>query len=370
MLENKNNVLIVLPNIGKYSETFINYHIKNLNANVFLMLGGPNKFLSPDPIPVFSIFYKIYLYVCFKVRKSKINSFDKYLFCIKIKKLNIYGILAEYGSFGLDVLPYAEALRIPLVVYFRGYDAHKNNPIESRIIEYQELFKYAKNFICVSNEIANILVLNGCPNSKIIVQPSGADIRFFDCEPSFDKNMFCMVGRFDINKGHYIAILALKELKDIFPNVVLNIVGDGELLYLYEDLVEFLGLEQHVFFKGVLSQDDIINQLENSCALIHPAYVAPSGESEGAPNVVLEAQAAGIPVIVSDVGGLTEIVKHDETGFVVPSRSISELVNAMEFVLEDRVKARAMGANGKNYMKNNFTREKNLEITERALGIR
>jgi glycosyltransferase involved in cell wall biosynthesis len=83
----------------------------------------------------------------------------------------------------------------------------------------------------------------------------------------------------------------------------------------------------------------------------------------------LEAQAVGIPVIVSNVGGLTDIVKHDETGFIVPSRCVSGLRHAMECILGDRLKARDMGANGKNYVKKNFTREKNLEITERALGI-
>jgi glycosyltransferase involved in cell wall biosynthesis len=73
-----------------------------------------------------------------------------------------------------------------------------------------------------------------------------------------------------------------------------------------------------------------------------------SSRSESFPLTVLEAMRAGLPVIASDVGGISEAVIHGETGFLVPIPSAEAWADALKHLLVDRVTRRAMGANGRS----------------------
>lgn len=120
----------------------------------------------------------------------------------------------------------------------------------------------------------------------------------------------------------------------------LVIVGGGSLLQAHRSLAEELGLEGSVTFKGPVSHDEVPEVLEGFdvfCAL---------SRRESFGLAVVEAMAAGLPVIASDVGGLPELVTS-EVGMVVNAGSLDEVVSAMESLLADEGLRRRLGAAGR-----------------------
>jgi glycosyltransferase involved in cell wall biosynthesis len=104
--------------------------------------------------------------------------------------------------------------------------------------------------------------------------------------------------------------------------------------------------------------------------LLHAADVfVLSSRQEGFPITILEAMAAGKPVIATDVGGCSEAVVHGETGLIVPPENPDALANAIIELLEDRDRSAAMGAAGRERVEREFTVdrmvEQHLEVYER-----
>ena len=92
-------------------------------------------------------------------------------------------------------------------------------------------------------------------------------------------------------------------------------------------------------------------------------YVQPS-HFEGVPNSVLEAMAAGLPVVATKVGGVPEIVKDGETGLLVPLNDQASLTRAMEFVIGDLEKGKQMGTCGRRRVTSLFSVEKMVKEYE------
>jgi glycosyltransferase involved in cell wall biosynthesis len=83
--------------------------------------------------------------------------------------------------------------------------------------------------------------------------------------------------------------------------------------------------------------------------------------AEGSPNSVLEAVAHGLPVVATNVGGLPEIVLNDKTGFLVPIDSSRLLAEKLIYLLSNYENAKAMGANGRKHVENNFALDRLLK---------
>jgi len=168
-----------------------------------------------------------------------------------------------------------------------------------------------------------------------------------------DRPIAVMVAVLRPGKGHEVLFEAVPALKAAVPGVQIKLVGDGELRPSLEqmaaphaDVVEFMGQRM-----------DVPELLGAADALILPSW------SEALPTVLIEAGAAGLPCVATDVGGTAEIVIDGETGYVIPTGNPAVLTEKLAVLLNDREKAAAMGAAAYRRVTSIFTLEQQAART-------
>lgn len=151
-----------------------------------------------------------------------------------------------------------------------------------------------------------------------------------------------------------------------YPTVRFLVVGDGPLRHELENAAQVMGIAGRVLFTGV--RRDIPEILARS------DFFAMSSVKEGLPMALLEAMAAGKPVVATEVGGIPEVIREAETGFLVPPGRPELLAAAIIRVISNRESARRMGGRAREMVRSRFTLrimiQKTLSVYERALGRR
>jgi len=143
------------------------------------------------------------------------------------------------------------------------------------------------------------------------------------------------VGRFAPPKNHALLVEAFAQVRADAP-LYLLLVGGGELEDAVREQVAALGLESRVRFLGVRA--DVADILRASDVFVLSSRV------EGNPLSVMEAMAAGLPVVSTAVGGVPELVREGATGLLVPSEDAGALARALQALVDDPVRRQAMGA--------------------------
>jgi glycosyltransferase involved in cell wall biosynthesis len=160
-----------------------------------------------------------------------------------------------------------------------------------------------------------------------------------------DRFLFT-VGRLHQQKGYDCLIQAFAQVRKECPALQLLIVGEGEEENNLKNLAKSLDLTDQVIFAGLRLDSDTIFPFAE-------LFILPS-LWEGMPNAVLEAMAAGKPVVATKVGGVPELVLHGETGLLVPPGDPDALAQAILDLCTDPVKAHAMGAAGRLRVQEHF----------------
>ncbi len=196
--------------------------------------------------------------------------------------------------------------------------------------------------------------VDGIDATRVETIYNGLDLADWDtvAKParSPDAIVVTTVGNIRRVKGHDIFIKAAASIATQFPQVSFNIAGDvlePDYFLELQTLVRDLNLLNRFHFAG-----GITNLHEYLSAA--DIFVLPS-RSEGFSNAIVEAMAASLPVVATDVGGNAEAVKDGVNGFVVPSEDPAALAAAILQLLSDPAKAREMGAAGKNLAAEKFT---------------
>jgi sugar transferase (PEP-CTERM/EpsH1 system associated) len=164
------------------------------------------------------------------------------------------------------------------------------------------------------------------------------------------------VGRFAEPKGYSYLLEAMVELRNQNANIRALLVGDGPLRPAMEEKAEALGLSDTVVFTGI--RRDVPEIL----ALLD-VFVLPS-LWEGLPIALLEAMAAGLPVVATRVGGVPEVVVDGATGLLVPPRAPEALSKAILKLLQDPDLRQKMGQAGQERVREYFSVERMVEETE------
>jgi glycosyltransferase involved in cell wall biosynthesis len=175
----------------------------------------------------------------------------------------------------------------------------------------------------------------GRPDQYRVI-PNGVSLERFALPRAPVRGRILIVGRLSAPKRPDLALRALALLRERVPEAHLQVVGDGPLRAESERLAAELGLGEAVSFLGY--RDDVPQLLaEAECALLASDY-------EGCPLAVIEALAAGVPVVATDAGGVRELV--GETGAVTAPEAAA-LAAALEDVLASPERAAALGAEGR-----------------------
>jgi glycosyltransferase involved in cell wall biosynthesis len=151
------------------------------------------------------------------------------------------------------------------------------------------------------------------------------------------------------------------ELLPELPSVRLVIAGDGPLRSHLEEIAARLGVEARVVFLGQISQAEVTTSLRKSDAFIlNSSY-------EGLPHVVLEAMAAGVPVVATNVGGTGELVTDGKNGLLVPFGDRAKLKSAISRVLDDPALAARLVQEARRFLEAHLSFRTMVEATEAIL---
>ena len=174
-----------------------------------------------------------------------------------------------------------------------------------------------------------------------VVEPVPAEV------PEGEQGYLLFVGRLRIRKGVEVLLEALRDLRPA-RLARLRIAGDGEHRGRLERRVSELDLGEAVTFLGNCDAGRVRRLLAGAAALVVPSIY------EGMPLVVLEAMAAGVPVVASAVSGIPEVVEDGETGWLVPPEDPRALEQALEDVLARPQEARRRGEAGRRRVEECF----------------
>lgn len=182
-----------------------------------------------------------------------------------------------------------------------------------------------------------------CVSNRINVDliPNGVDLHVFQPNETIPiegpLHIVC-VARLIERKGQHHLIDAVKKLTDAGVDVLLSLVGTGDSQKDYERQVCRLNIQNRVRFIGYVPREEINRYYNAAHVFVLPSY------NEGMSLAVLEAMAAGLPVIVTRTGGTAELVEDGVNGFIFDWADIKTLANLLRLLAHDRALAQRMGA--------------------------
>lgn len=253
----------------------------------------------------------------------------------------------------------ARMLRIPVTFTAHGWAFTEGvSPKAARLYRLAERCTgfLADRVIAVSRYDRELAIRNRIvPPNKILTIHNGIpDIPVTAlADPERHPPRLVMVARFEAPKDHRTVVEALARLTD--RDWTLDLIGDGPLRRETEQLVARLGLGSRIRFLGV--RKDVHQQLAQA-----QVFVLISNW-EGFPLSILEAMRAGLPVVASNVGGVSEAVFHGETGFTVPRGDIMTLRKYLEELITRPHLRLALGRRGRQVFEERFRFERMLDKT-------
>jgi glycosyltransferase involved in cell wall biosynthesis len=212
-----------------------------------------------------------------------------------------------------------------------------------------------------------VLLDMGCPKNKLVYNVYGPRLDFQEITPKFTKQQFVAVGRFTNKKAPYYTILAFKEVLAEFPNAQLLMAGDGALLESCQNLVCYYGLSEQVQFLGVISQEHYRKLLSESLAFVQHSVTATDGDMEGTPLSILEASAAGLPVIATRHAGIPDVVVDGKTGLLCDEHDVNTMAINMKQLLINNDYAKQLGHAGKQLIQEKFNIASHIEKLQETL---
>lgn len=188
----------------------------------------------------------------------------------------------------------------------------------------------------VSSYIKNRLETLAEQKTNAEVLPMGIQVNQFATPVTFCPSAaptLLFVGRLVEKKGVQYLIEAMPHVIREFPHVKLVLVGDGPLLQKLNNQISKLNLKHHTQLLGRKSTEEMPAIYKQASIVVVPSIIDQSGETEGMPVVVLEALAAGKPVVGSDVSGIPDLVKDGVNGFLAKPKSPESLADCIKHAL-------------------------------------
>jgi colanic acid/amylovoran biosynthesis glycosyltransferase len=262
----------------------------------------------------------------------------------------------EFGVAARETMWMGDVARCPMVVSFRGYDLNYSGL--DRPGYFDAVWRHADVIHCLGEDLWQRAQRRGCPPGKphALIPPAVDTARF---APHSDHTaggplVILTVARLHWKKGHVYGLQAVRRLVDAGVELEYRIVGTGPHAEAVHAAVHDLGLTEHVRLLGAVGHDGVLAELRAADLLLHPAV------SEGFGNAVMEAQAAGLPVVCTDADGLRENIADGETGFAVPRRDPAALAAAITRLTDAGLRAR-MGAAGRRRVAERFQPDRQID---------
>jgi glycosyltransferase involved in cell wall biosynthesis len=297
-----------------------------------------------------------------------INYYENLRYCFELGatyfNLEKYDIIHTQDVLSTACINRIRPLGTALVATLHGSVAHEMkhfattvyvNASSNTIIDYFDKMEYsgasAAEFTLVANQWMKDILINefNVPGDQLKVLHYGYDTDTFvkrmnetsSIQRPADKKVILYAGRLVEIKGVHILIKALSQLKRLRDDWVCWIAGDGNKQADLQHQSKVLGLERCIIFLG--KRDDIPSLLSNSDIIVHPSLL------DNQPLSVIEAQIAGKPVIVSDAGGLPEMIEHEVTGLITPTGNTRSICLHVDSLLTNDNQRQTLGSNAQKW---------------------
>ncbi|MBA2301618.1 MAG: GT4 family glycosyltransferase PelF [Acidobacteria bacterium] len=231
--------------------------------------------------------------------------------------------------------------------------------VESQGLQRMQRASYtaAHRVVANSHAAADRLRAEGVEDDKILVIPNGIDPGMFAAHRySSEPRRVTMIACLREEKRIDVLVRAVPRVLARYPDAQFTLAGDGTCRNELVDLVQQLGVADRVRFLG--HREDVPDVLAEA-----DVFVLPS-RSEAFPNSVMEAMAAGVPVVASDVGGIPELVRDGATGRLVPPGNVDALANALLDLLGNPRQVEEFGRAGRRIIEQTYSFDRMVDQFE------
>ena len=263
---------------------------------------------------------------------------------------------AHFGPSGVRALMYKRGTRLPLVTTFYGHDvsALARDHVWRR--RYSRLFEQGDLFLVEGPSLRDKLADLGCPRGKIEIQRIGIPVQEIAFrprgpKPAGAKAVALFSGRFVEKKGLLVALAACAATRRRTQAFEFRIVGDGPLRAEVETAIERLDLKSCVKLLGFLGYREYLKEMAAADFFLHPSLTASDGDSEGgAPTTILEAQAAGLPILSTTHADIPNVVLPGKSALLAPEGDVTALAEHVALLVTEQERWQAMGAAGRQFV--------------------
>jgi len=251
----------------------------------------------------------------------------------------------------------AKLTRIPIIITHvqnTYWNYTKRNLFIERLLSY-----FTDKIICCSDAVKDfVLGYEKISPQKVVTIYNGIaldkfnqsiDVASFRDSLGIRDNelLIATVASLTPKKGHKYFLDSVADIVKTYKNIKCLIVGDGPLRKELEEYVKTLSLDYYIIFTGI--RNDIPNLLRAADIFVLPSLI------EGLGIAAIEAMASGIPVVATNVGGLSEVVKDGISGILVPPKDSEALSGAIMSLLKDSQAAKQMGDEGHKISREKFS---------------
>jgi colanic acid/amylovoran biosynthesis glycosyltransferase len=329
----------------------------------------PVRGISSNNLLVDSFLYKIFK----KLGSNPKNNLLKFIDEIKPDIIHLH-----YATDAGIYLPELKNLNIPKVVSVYGYES---SGFPRRFLGYGKHFlknrtyKFADRIFAMSPDMEKDLFNTGCPKEKIVVHYYGTDVQRFNDSHNYQGRelvQYLIISGLTPQKGHIFLLKAFKEAFQVNNKIKLNIVGDGPEKEKIADFIQSNNMGSYVTILPfvIYGSKEHKKYFADSDVFIHPSVTDVNGDKEGIPGAVVEAMAAGLPVISTFHAGIPYIIENGVSGLLVKEWDINGLKNAILNLANDSSIRKSLGQKGQKFALNNldlYEKEKELEEIYKSL---
>ncbi|MGD8704076.1 MAG: glycosyltransferase [Syntrophobacterales bacterium] len=230
--------------------------------------------------------------------------------------------------------------------------------------------KHLDRVLPVSTAMKKIAIKLGLPRERVTVIHGPVGIDTGDRKETAKQQPFTeqhgrllvYVGNLTAPKRAETILRAMQKVTEVYADCRLVLIGEGNLRPSLEALTDELGLRKHVHFCGALSHEEVLKILQCADVFVH------CSEYEGLGMAIMEAMGAGLPVVASRVGGVPDLVREGETGFMIPPDDVETYAEKILLLLNNDQLRQELGRKARHFAVKHLNKQAILAQLETVYG--
>jgi colanic acid/amylovoran biosynthesis glycosyltransferase len=302
------------------------------------------------------------------ILKNRFKAREEYFYKLRVliatfdPSICLYHIY--FGHNGVKFAFLRELFHRPILVSMLGDDIYTNPKLHD--YNYKEMASQVDLVIPITEYLYHGAEQLGVPKTKMKVIPLmvNCDKFVYVKKPLEDSFTIITVARLHPDKGYHTGLLVFQRIlcenKNLRGKATYNIIGGGELKEELKQYAIKLEIADRINFLGARNENEVIKLMQDADLFFLPSV------KEGLGVVFLEAQAVGLPIIATNIGGIPEVVKDGVTGFLFSVDNINGMASKILELMKDSEERRKIGMLGREWVVNKFDKK---TVTNQLLAI-